>query len=214
MSNQIKISEDEFKNFEDRKRARFINSLSGFKSSNLIGTISSNGQTNLSIISSAFHLGANPALIGFIIRPDVSPRHTLNNIRETKICTMNHVLADFVEKAHQTSARYSVEQSEFKSCELTEEYLEEFKAPFVKESALKMALEFVREVKIEENGTHLIISKIKDVYLQEEMLCEDGFINLEDVGTVCVSGLDSYHKTERMGRLSYAKPDKKPDWLK
>lgn len=214
MSNQIKISEDEFKNFEERKRARFINSLSGFKSSNLIGTISNGGQTNLSIISSAFHLGANPALIGFIIRPDVSPRHTLNNIRETKICTMNHVLADFVEKAHQTSARYPEEQSEFESCELTEEYLGNFNAPFVKESALKIALEFVREIKIEENGTHLIISKIIDVYLQEDMLFEDGFINLEEVGTVCVSGLDSYHKTERMGRLSYAKPDKKPEWLK
>jgi flavin reductase (DIM6/NTAB) family NADH-FMN oxidoreductase RutF len=213
MTNQIRISEAEFKEFEDRKRARFINSLSGFKSSNLIGTISSNGQTNLSIISSAFHLGANPALIGFIIRPDVSPRHTLTNIRETEICTMNHVLADFVTKAHQTSARYPEEQSEFVSCELTEEYLDEFKAPFVKESALKIALQFVRELKIEENGTHLIISKIKDVYFQEDMLFEDGFLDLEGVGTVCVSGLDSYHKTEKMGRLSYAKTDKKPSWL-
>ncbi|TNE99492.1 MAG: flavin reductase [Deltaproteobacteria bacterium] len=214
MKKLIQISEEEFKSFEERYRARFINSLSGFKSANLIGTVSNEGQTNVSIISSAFHLGANPALIGFIIRPDVSPRHTLINIRETGICTLNHISKDFVERAHQTSARYSLDQSEFIECELDEEYLEDFKAPFVKNSPLKMALEFVREIPIEENGTHMIISKIKSVWLTAGMLQEDGFIDLESQEVICVSGLDSYHTTSRLGRLSYAKTDKKPTWLK
>jgi len=213
MSKQIHLSSTEFKEFEDRKRARFINSLSGFKSSNLIGSISKDGQTNLSIISSAFHLGANPALIGFIIRPDVSPRHTLNNTRETGYCTLNHVSKSFVEKAHQTSARYPEDVSEFSACELGEEFLNDFKAPFVKESPIKLALKFVREIKIEENGTHMIISSIEDVYLNDGLLMEDGFIDIEKAETITVSGLDSYHETSRLGRLSYAKPDKKPDWL-
>ncbi len=213
MRKHIHIPESEFKSFEDRKRARFINSLSGFKSANLIGTISKNGVSNLSIISSAFHLGANPALIGFIIRPDVVPRHTLINIRESGVCTLNHISRDFIEEAHQTSARYEDNQSEFKECGLEEEYLEEFKAPFVKQSPLKMALEFVREIKIEENGTHLIISKIKDVWLYKEMLNDDGFIDLEREQTITVSSLDSYHTTAGIGRLTYAKPNKKPEWF-
>ena len=94
---------------DQRFRVNFINSLSGFKSSNLIGTISDKGETNLCIISSAFHLGADPALLGFIIRPDVSPRHTLNNLRENSVCTLNHVNSQIVEKAHQTSARIAKE---------------------------------------------------------------------------------------------------------
>lgn len=45
---------------EDRKRIALINSLSGFKSLNLIGTINNQGQTNLAIFNSVVHIGANP----------------------------------------------------------------------------------------------------------------------------------------------------------
>jgi hypothetical protein len=38
----------------------------------------------------------------------------------------------------------------------------------------------------------------------------DGFVDLEKAGTLTCSGLDSYHKTARIARLSYAKPDQVP----
>ena len=50
---------------DSRKRVHLINSLGGFKSVSLIGTQSKSGNTNLSIFSSIFHIGANPALIAF-----------------------------------------------------------------------------------------------------------------------------------------------------
>lgn len=207
------IDKSTFQAFENRKRARFINSLSGFKSANLIGTKDQNGLSNLSIISSAVHLGASPALIGIIFRPDVSPRHTLENIRQTKVCTLNHVNESIIKKAHQTSARYPKDISEFKACDLTEQYLEDHHAPFVKESAIKLALRLVREVPIEENGTQFLIMSIEGVYLPKEILQEDGFVNIEMAQTICVSGLDSYHTTEKKGRLNYAKPDKSPFYI-
>lgn len=206
------IEKSKFEDYEDRKRARFINSLSGFKSANLIGTIDIKGQSNLSIISSAVHLGASPALISLVFRPDISPRHTLDNIRKTKVCTLNHVNTDIIEKSHQTSARYPKEMSEFNACKLTEEYLNNHPAPFVAESKIKMALKLVREIQIEENGTQFLIMSIESVYLPKEALLEDGFVDIELAQTVCVSGLDSYHTTEKKGRLSYAKPDKDPCW--
>jgi flavin reductase (DIM6/NTAB) family NADH-FMN oxidoreductase RutF len=201
----ISIKEKDFKGFETRKRARFINSLSGFKSANLVGTVNSQAQTNLSIVSSSFHLGADPALIGIIIRPDRSPRHTLDNIRDNQLCTLNQVSSIFFQQAHQTSARYPQETSEFKACGLTEEYLDSFKAPFVKESYIKMALKLEEEKKLEINGTHLLIMSIQSVYLPENCLLEDGFIDIERAGTACISGLDSYHTTTQLGRLPYAK---------
>lgn len=207
------IEKSAFESFETRKRARFINSLSGFKSANLIGTKDSNQLTNLSIISSAVHLGASPALIGIIFRPDVTPRHTLANIRETKICTLNHINHQIIEQAHQTSARYPKETSEFKACNLTEQYLNDHPAPFVKESNIKMALKLIREIPIEENGTQFLIMSIEGVYLPEDILLEDGLVDIEMGQTVCVSGLDSYHLTDKKGRLSYAKPDKPLSWI-
>jgi hypothetical protein len=41
----------------------------------------------------------------------------------------------------------------------------------------------------------------------------DGFIDLENAGTITVSGLDSYHSTKKIERLSYAKKDKWPEKL-
>lgn len=206
MSQHNIIDKKNISKFDQFYRANFVNSLSGFKSANLLGTKDKSGNTNLSVISSAFHLGAEPALIGFIIRPDTVPRHSLNNIRETKVCTLNHINDLIFKQAHHTSARYPKEVSEFLACDLQEEYIGGFYAPFVLESKIKMALELIREVKIEENGTHLLICTIEKVILPKECISNDGTIAIENCGTVTVSGLNTYHRTTTLERLKYAKP--------
>jgi flavin reductase (DIM6/NTAB) family NADH-FMN oxidoreductase RutF len=114
-----------------------INSLNGFKSLNLIGTINKEVQTNLAIFNSVMHIGANAPLIGFISRPDPVERHTLENIKQTSYYTINHVNKDIFEKAHQTSARYKREQSEFDATGLSIDYKNNFVAPFVLESNIQ-----------------------------------------------------------------------------
>lgn len=195
---------------EQRYRAHLINSLSGFKSANLLGTVDTNGQENLSIVSSVFHLGANPALFGMIIRPHSVPRHSFENLLETGFYTLNHVNGDIVTQAHQTSARYEKEQSEFTETGLTAEYLNDFKAPFVKESDIKMGLKLVSEQVIELNQTHLVIGELIALHCPDSVIQPDGFIDIEAANTVAITGLDSYHTTSKINRLSYAKPDSKP----
>lgn len=214
MVNFVSLSAKEIEELPQRKRTAFVNSIHGFKPSNLVGSISKEGVTNLSIISSVFHLGANPALIGLIIRPDSVPRDTLNNIRHNKVFTLNHVNKDIVKKAHQVSARYPADVSEFEACGFTEEFQEGFKAPFVKESLIKYSLELVREVDIVENGTHMLIGKIVSVIYPEDFLLEDGSFDLKKAQSVVVKGLDHYYTTEEIGQLSYAKPDAPCDWIK
>ncbi|TLX48294.1 flavin oxidoreductase [Pseudoalteromonas phenolica] len=198
---------------EQRYRAHLINSLSGFKSANLLGTVDKNGQENLSIVSSVFHLGANPALFGMIIRPHSVPRHSFENLLETGFYTLNHVNEDIVTQAHQTSARYEKEQSEFTETGLTPEYLNNFKAPFVKESKIKMGLKLVSEQVIELNQTHLVIGEMISLHCPDSVIQPDGFIDIEAANTVAITGLDSYHTTCKINRLSYAKPDSKPKSL-
>jgi flavin reductase (DIM6/NTAB) family NADH-FMN oxidoreductase RutF len=198
---------DDILNFEQRYRATFINSLGGFKSLGLIGTINENNQTNLAVFNSYFHLGANPPLFGITIRPNSVERHTLENILAIKEFTFNQVTQNFYKQAHQTSARYSANVSEFDATELTIEYINDFKAPFVKESQVQIGAEFIRQIEVEENGTLIIIAKIKLVNLPEDCLTNDGYINLEKAGTITCSGLDSYHSTKKIARLSYAKPN-------
>ena len=113
---------------EKRQRVRFVNSLPGFKSLALVGTRSGDGQSNLAMVSTVLHLGSDPPLLGMVSRPAEVPRHTLENIMETGVYTLNHVTESFFEKAHQTSARYPREVSEFEAVGLTESWREGIEA--------------------------------------------------------------------------------------
>ncbi len=205
------FSTDHILQMETRTRAAFINSLSGFKSASLIGTIDSKGNTNLAVFSSVIHLGSNPALIGFINRPDTTSRHTLENIMETNCFTINHINKTIYKEAHQTSARYSKTISEFEATGLTQEFSTLLQAPYVKESAIKYGLEFVEKHELKINGTILIIGKVIEVVIPENCLLSHGAIDIEKAETITISGLDTYHATLKLSRLTYAKPEKVPE---
>ena len=205
------ITKTDIIEMDQRFRANFVNSLTGFKPLNLVGTKSSAGQTNLAIISSVVHLGSSPALFGFVFRPDSSPRHSLLNIRETGFCTINHVNCNILKKAHQTSARYPKEVSEFEACGLSESYEGGFYAPYVEESNIKIGLKIVDEIKIQLNETHLVIGQVEYVSIPEPSLTDGGFVDIHNAESICGAGLDSYYKTEKLARLAYAKPDKKTE---
>ena len=199
--------------FEKPYRTNFINSLSGFKSANLIGTISSEGKTNLAIFNSVIHLGANPPLMGFLMRPVSVERHTYTNIKETGFFTINQIHKDIFKQAHQTSARYEKDISEFDACKLTPQFTKAVKAPYVKESKIKFGLKFLEEQEIKSNGTIFIVGEIIELILPDNVVAKDGYVDIEKAETVVISGLDSYHETKRSARLSYAKPGIEPKEL-
>ena len=63
------------------------------------------------------------------------------------------------------------------------------------------------------NKTELVIGTVELVILPESSLTKDGFVDIEKSETICVSGLDSYHDTSKIFRLSYAKKGKNLDEL-
>lgn len=193
------------------RRLNIINGISGIKSANLIGTYSSITGPNLAIFSSVVHIGSDPALLGFIVRPtgDV-PRNTYSNIQETGFYTINHVHESFIEKAHYTSAKFDSSVSEFEECGLTEEYLYDFIAPFVKESRLKIGMKFVEEVNIKSNGTKLIIGEIQELIMPEDCLDDKGYVRLDRLFDVGIGGLNSYYSLRRMVTFPYARVGEVP----
>ncbi|TVZ52103.1 flavin reductase family protein [Dokdonia sp. Hel_I_53] len=210
MEKILHIDKNKISAMDKRYRANFINSVTGFKSANLLGSISTDNIENLAIFSSITHLGSDPSLLGFITRPNSAPRHTYKNIRDTGIFTVNHVNENIIKEAHQTAARYDESISEFKAAGLHTEYLHNWKAPFLKEAQIKIACEYVSEYQIKENDTVLIVAAIKGVYLPEKALNDDGWINLEITSGVSINGLDSYSKPKLIDRFSYAKPNMTP----
>jgi len=191
-------------------RANFINSLTGFKSVNLIGTVNEQGQTNLGIFSSIVHIGSNPPLIGYINRPVKAAPHTLANIEATKLYTINHIHPSFVQQAHQTSAKYEAAISEFEEVGLTPEFKENIAAPFVKESRIKYALSLQEIIPIRLNDTFLVIGKVISIHIEEDIVSEDGFLHLDKANSICSNGIDGYYTTELLQRYQYAKPGNQP----
>ncbi|MFT6137416.1 MAG: flavin reductase (DIM6/NTAB) family NADH-FMN oxidoreductase RutF [Salibacteraceae bacterium] len=193
------------------KRLNIINSISGIKPGNLIGSISDKGTTNLAIISSVVHLSSNPPLIGFIMRPRGEvKRDTYNNIRENHLFTINHIPTSHIEQAHYTSAKFDTEISEFDRCGFTPEYIEGFKAPFVKESKIKMGLELVEEIPIPSSKTTMIVGEIQHLMLPDNTMNETGFINLEQADTAGIAGLNSYYKLQFLDSFPYARVEDVP----
>lgn len=201
-------------NWERFYRANFINSLTGFKSVNLIGTANKNSQHNLGVFSSVVHIGSDPALVGYINRPVKAAPHTMANIRATGVYTINHINPSFLDKAHQSSAKYPAEVSEFDEVGLTPEFHENISAPFVKESKVKYALTLEEIIPIKLNDTFLVIGKIHHVIIEEDILLQDGFLELDKASTLCSNGIDGYYSTQLIDRYHYAKPGIKTERLK
>ena len=191
----------------DRFRVALINGLSGPKAAHLIGTQDKLGRHNLAIVSSVFHVGAHPPLLGMIIRPDSVARHTLANILELGCYTINHVHADMIAQAHQTSARYDRNQSEFSAVELTPQYLADFPAPFVAQSKVKLGMKVAQHQMLEINKTHLVIGEVQWVHVPESAVESDGRVAFEKLASVAVTGLDTYHQLQKATRFAYAKAD-------
>lgn len=200
------FSLDDINQMHHLYRINLINSCSGYKSANLIGTKDLQGVSNVAVFSSVTHLGSNPGLLGFFLRPTTVIRNTYDNIKKTGKYTLNHIHSEILEDAHHTSAKYDVSISEFDMTTLEEEYKDDFIAPFVKGCPIQMAMEYVEEYPIKANNTILLIGRITKLYVPDDLLEKDGFINLSKGKVATINGLDGYAVPELKTRLEYQRP--------
>ena len=187
-------------------RLNLINSITGYKSANLIGTKTDDKIKNVAIFSSVTHLGSDPPLIGFITRPENGNRNTYNNILKNKIFTINHIVKNQIISAHQSSAKYPKNVSEFDKTDLKVEFKNNFDAPFVKDSPVQIGCSFVNKYFIKENKTTLMIGQVEMLFINKKLLVEDGFVQLDREDVITVNGLDGYALPKLIKRIPYARP--------
>ena len=209
------IDKQALHSLDKRQRTALVNSLPGFKPVVLVGSVNDYRRTNLCVINSCFHVGADPALMGMIIRPapEGTERHTLENILATKTYSVSAVTRAMAQRAHHTSARFDRDQSEFDACGFVEQWHENFPAPYVSESPLQLGLRLAEHLPLSINGTHLIIGSIEQIHLSKKAQRADGSLNLQAMDIVAGVGLDAYHSVSTAQRFSYAKPDKPPELI-
>lgn len=195
---------------EKQFRTNLVNCLSGVRTAQLLGSQNVAKQTNLAIFNSAIHIGANPPLMGLIFRPLDAKQHSLQNILETGYYTLNTVPADRLASAHQCSARFEANVSEFDANGFTAQYSETHPAPYVAESGLRIGLKLAQKIDIERNGTMLLIGEVQEVWVSEAALESDGNLRFDVLEAAGVGGLDTYYRFEAAARFPYAKPGVPP----
>lgn len=205
------LTKVEISQTEKIKRLNIINSISGVKPANLIGTASNDRKSNLAIFSSVIHLGSDPALLGFILRPKGDqPRHTYQNILETGYYTINQIHGSITAQSHYTAAKFDNDVSEFEKCKLTEEYSHGFHAPFVKESLLKMGMKYLESIPIERNGTTLVIGEIHHLMVLDDAVDSEGYIDYEVLNSAGIVGLNSYYTLKKSATFPYPRTTELP----
>jgi flavin reductase (DIM6/NTAB) family NADH-FMN oxidoreductase RutF len=193
-------------------RANLINSLSGFKPAVMAGSADQAGRTNLALFSNLFHVGSDPALIGYVQRPVGQSGDTFRNIQSTGAYTLNFADASMLEKAHFTSARFAEEISEFDACRLTPQWVKGFGAPFVEECGIKVGLTLADIIPYQRNGTFFVIGKVEHIFLPEEIMLEDGHLALDAAAIISVAGLEQYYRPTLVRKMPYAKVENLPDF--
>jgi len=207
----MEFRREEIDQMEKVKRLNLINSITGIKPANLIGTRSEKGHENLAIFNSVVHLGSNPPLIGCVSRPIGDfPRHTYRNIIAQGAYTINAVPLNMTKQGHYTSAKFEVNESEFDNCGFTAQYKEGFKAPFVKESAIQIGLKLVEEIEIKSNGTVMLVGEVEYLFVTDNMLTNEGYLDLEEGNIAGISGLNSYYELKKQRDYPFAR---KEHWL-
>lgn len=190
------------------ERVNLVNSITGYKSANLIGSQDKNEHINLAVFSSVTHLGSDPALITLTLRPNTVDRHSYDNMLATEFFTVNHISEAIIKQAHQTAARYPKNISEFDATGLTPEYLNNFKAPYVQESVVKLGCKYLNSYEIKENGCILVVACIEEFHFNDDFLESDYWLQLDKAKTVAINGLDGYALPALLDRFTYAKPNK------
>lgn len=210
----MNFTEKDINNWDKVFRLKLMNSITGYKGVHLIGSQNKEGVLNLGLFSSVFHVSSDPALVGIMVRPHTVPRHTLENIRLNHEFTINQVQAKFLKQAHYASANWDNEESEFDSCNLSPQFVDGIKAPFVLESDLKFACKLEEEIKLKTYNSILLVGSISYGDVSDKCINDDGQLDLEKINSVCVTGLNQYSFPKKLKYLPYARVEKAPNFGK
>ena len=189
-----------------QKRREFFPKISGIKNAVIIGTQDQNGATNASLFHSLTHIGSNPPLLGLVFRPLTVERHTYENIKEGGYFSINWIPVSDIDAAHQCSAKYPKGISEFEATNRQPEFSEDIPVPYWPDAPVRVGLSYEEEHLIAANDTILLIGKVQELRIHDQLLDADGLPDFSDLPVALVNGLETYYTQKFIGRKPYARP--------
>lgn len=148
-----------------------------------ISTVDENGINNLAPFSYFNMVSSDPPCVMFSTRRDNNKnKDTLNNVLETEEFVVNLVTHEIVEKMNTTSAAVASDVDEFELANLTPIDSIMIKPKRVKESLVHFECEKIHHYFIDNDsngGACVVIGKIKLIHIDDSILLENNYIDLD-----------------------------------
>jgi flavin reductase (DIM6/NTAB) family NADH-FMN oxidoreductase RutF len=187
---------------ERQARTTLINSLSGVRTAFIGITANSDGRLNASTLSNVTHVGAHPAQMSILFRPDNGKRHTLQNFLSGSPLTLVCMPFNQVNLVHEVSMNAPEGTFELDVLEAATCHVEGCPHPLPKDYLYAISLEFVERFTLN-NGCIYTIGQIKSIATGAALkIDEKGQISFDTPPTLAI-GLRQYTTTEKTVKLPY-----------
>lgn len=185
------ISANDIHGFEKRYRTSLINSLSGIRTAFIGITADDRGRCNASTLSNVTHVGANPAQMSILFRPDNGKRHTLSNYRSEGRITLVCMPLSKSTTVHEVSM--NAPEGVFELEIVGERFREhqDWTHPLPTTFLYAIELDFIEEFTLN-NGCIYTVGKIQNIALGDEVqVCDQGRVLFKQSPTLAI-GLQQY----------------------
>ena len=187
---------------ERQARTTLINSLSGVRTAYIAITADSHGRLNASTLSNVTHVGADPAQMSILFRPDNGKRHTLQNFLSGSPLTLVCMPFNQVNLVHEVRMNAPEGTFELDVLEAPTCHVEGCPHPLPKDYLYAISLEFVERFTLN-NGCIYTVGEIKSIATGKALeIDKEGQISFLIPPTLAV-GLRQYASTEKTVKLPY-----------
>ena len=192
----------EWSQWPRHQRGHFFNSLYGAR---IVPLLVTEGPVwNAAPMSQILHVGADPARVGILLRPETSGHQTRKNLAQKPWASLHAMPADHVDQVHQASAAYDEDTSELDHLGWAYEGWPGWPVAYLPEAGWSLALE-VHEIHELSNGTALYVFDIHAVRAVHDPLPSGHWV--DSASLLHSIGLDQYGQAHLLGGpRPYAKP--------
>lgn len=190
---------------DKRYRTALVNSIGGVRQA-FIGITGSDGKWNAGTFSNVTHVGAHPAQISVLFRPDNGQRHTYTNYKKQEQLTLVSLPFSENERIHNCSANAPEGVFEWTALGGEVSQIENWSHPIPTKALWAIELKFIEEFQLN-NGCIYTVGTIQRIGIgKDTFISEQGYLNFEHSPTLAL-GLNSYLSTGQRADRPYPKAD-------
>ena len=198
----VLLDKSQLEAMERRVRSTLINSLSGVRTAYIGISADKEGRLNASTLSNVTHVGANPAQMSILFRPDNGKRHTLSNYENGQPLTLVSMPFDEAGIVHQSSMNAPVGTFELDVLGVELVQLEGNVYPLPSRFIYAITLNFIERFNLN-NGCVYTVGEVSSICFNEGLsLDAEGQVDFLHRPTLAI-GLRQYTTIENTIKLPY-----------